>query len=437
MFRRLGSSPLLFPVIAATAAAVALALAAPAVAPAADPPVVANGAEPADGNITLRLQELWRVGGDEDDEIFFGVIIQALTDQEGNIYLLDTQLSEVLVLTPEGHYRRTLSREGEGPGEIRRCRGMQWLPDGTLGLVQSRPGHVVRVDREGLPLPSLIPGADNPTERGLVFLNDLLCRDGWVVLAGSERARGDHGPARTSFVAAFAEDGSETLRYLETSREFDFRNPTWIERDLYSVTGGRWTLGREGRVFAALDRDRYAVTVFGPQGDPVLVIEKDEKPRRRSAEEKQRIAANARLRGRHAPQTFPVEVEDTDPAISNLRVDEQGRLWVMSSNGNRAQPEGILCSYDVFDPTGKYVQRIQVACEGNGEQDRLQFIDQERVIRITGLADALAVMRGDVSAGEEEADESLEDALMEVICYRILQSGPSPSESGTGVPGTP
>ena len=113
-------------------------------------PTVINGAKPADGVGDLKLTELWRRGG-EDDEIIFGLVLKALSDDAGNVYVLDQQLCEVQVFDPSGDHLATLSREGDGPGEVRQPTDMIWMPDGSLGLVQSFPGRIIKVERDGTP----------------------------------------------------------------------------------------------------------------------------------------------------------------------------------------------------------------------------------------------------------------------------------------------
>ena len=76
---------------------------------------VMNGAKPSEGNETVELEEVWRHGG-EDDEEFFGMISQCVVGDDGTIYLLDTRMSEVPVYSPDGERLDTLSREGDGPG---------------------------------------------------------------------------------------------------------------------------------------------------------------------------------------------------------------------------------------------------------------------------------------------------------------------------------
>ena len=69
----------------------------------------------------MGLTELWRAGG-EDDEYFSAPSAPSEPTSEGQIYLLDSQLSEVHVYTPDGEHLRTVGREGDGPGEMRGSR---------------------------------------------------------------------------------------------------------------------------------------------------------------------------------------------------------------------------------------------------------------------------------------------------------------------------
>jgi len=69
---------------------------------------VVNGAEPENGRQTLQLEELWRVGGEDDEETVFGIINKVLIDDENNIYLLDAQLAQISVFSSEGELTNTL-----------------------------------------------------------------------------------------------------------------------------------------------------------------------------------------------------------------------------------------------------------------------------------------------------------------------------------------
>jgi len=72
----------------------------------AAPPVVHSEA-PARPPRTVTLQELWRVGG-EDDPHVFGTLIEARSDAAGDVDLLDQQLSRVSVLALDGRWLEEL-----------------------------------------------------------------------------------------------------------------------------------------------------------------------------------------------------------------------------------------------------------------------------------------------------------------------------------------
>ena len=96
------------------------------------------------------LQRLWSLGGESDeDEEIFGLVESVLQDADGNVYLLDQQLIEIRVFDANGEYLRTIGREGEGPGEFRNPRGMFFLPDGRIGVIQMMPGRVAVLDTQG------------------------------------------------------------------------------------------------------------------------------------------------------------------------------------------------------------------------------------------------------------------------------------------------
>lgn len=82
-------------------------------------PVHIDNHAPAAGPARLALEELWRIGGAADEEargLFFGAVTETVADPAGNVYVLDTQMMHVVVVSPEGAIVDTLGREGEGPG---------------------------------------------------------------------------------------------------------------------------------------------------------------------------------------------------------------------------------------------------------------------------------------------------------------------------------
>jgi hypothetical protein len=381
-----------------------------------DAVLVPNPGEPAAGTDTLHLRELWRAGGD-DDEVFFGVINAVTSDSEGNLYLLDYQLCEIPVYSPRGEYLRTLSREGDGPGEIRRPADMCLMPDGSLGIGLPVPGRVVMIDSAGSPLSTLTLGESDPTERQFIFLQGLACHGNRLVVSGTQINRQAGARLRTHILAAYDLNGAEQVRYLarEDHRQF---GEALREADEYTVAGGRWAVGPEGQVYLAPERDRYRIEVFAPTGRCTRVIEREFEPRRRAPSEIERVRSRVGPPRRRRPGRGPapeVEVAACDPVINRLRVTSGGELWVLHSRSNRDQPPGIMETYDIFNDAGCYIRRMAIACEGDGLEDRLFFVADDRAVLVRGLRDARDALRG--VAGEEVADE--EAPPLTVICYAL------------------
>ena len=374
---------------------------------------IVNGSEPADGRQVVQLEEVWRVGG-EDSEDFFGLVSQLVVDDEGNVYLLDTRLAEVPVYSPDGERLKTLSREGEGPGETHMPTNLMFMPDGTLGLLQAFPGRVTKVDLEGNPA-GVIEFGDK-TSGGFLSCFDIYPQGENVVVAGQETVQmPPSGRKQISFVAAYDLQGQELKRYVEYTREVDFTRFVFDEDNRNEIEFRRSTVGRDGRVYVAAYRNQYRIDVYAPDGALERVIERDYDHLQREDAEYQRI--KTRLESRLARLPNPeIKISATEPDISAIRLGYDGNLWVETSRGGRDQPEGIFYTWDVFSPDGHFLRQVAAACPGDGTNDMMLWVDGAAV-QVTGFMDAVQALQGGGGASEEDEDE--EAAPMEVIYYRF------------------
>jgi len=169
--------------------------------------VTVKNSTPAKVPGTLRLSEQWRVGGD-NSEILFGVVSEAVSDDKGDIYILDNQLCRVIVISPEGEHVATLSREGDGPGEVRTPRDVVILDDGSVGIAPLFPSKLVRLTPAGIPLPSFFMGGkDGDTTTPYVTIG-CETRAGVLLMAGHYSVPSDEGQERNHFLCTVANDGT-------------------------------------------------------------------------------------------------------------------------------------------------------------------------------------------------------------------------------------
>lgn len=385
---------------------------------AAEVPEVANSDQPSRGNRVLQLEEIWRIGGEEDEDNLLGVIDKVIADDAGNLYLLDIQLTEVQVFSPEGEYLRSLGRPGEGPGEIRRATDVVFLPDGTLGLVQGFPGKIVQVDLEGLPAGEFRPGGEDPADGGFLALRGAASVGGRLVLSGTRITRGDNTRTATNFISLFAMDQTDNVTIAEMTSEREFRGGEISEKDDFFPHRGGWALGPDGRVYLAPQRNNFRIEVYGPAGGLERAFSRKYQSWKRTGQELEKARESMipfRRRNRRPPN---VVVEPTERDILDMRVALDGMVWVLPSRGIKDQPEGIHSTWDLFDAEGVFQQTVSIACEGNGAHDALFFAGQDLVVLVKEHAEAMTAFRG--QGAEAQDEETVLDARpLEVVCYRI------------------
>jgi hypothetical protein len=350
---------------------------------------VINPETPAMGELKQDMRELWRRGGEEDEEIFFGTIAEFLNDDQGNIYLLDGQLSEIQVFDPAGELLRTIGRQGEGPGEFQNGADMFWGPQGQIGVVQAWPGKIVMITPEGDP--------------GMTFA--LPYRDG----GGFQSVTRGTGL------------GEELATYQETSRETQFGDYEFIEEE-YVDFQRRWSVAPDGRVAAALSFDDYRIHVWNADGSVDRVIERpDYQTIKRNAAEKERFQTmyNAFTRWNRG-STF--RVSDNHQVINDIFFREDGTLWVQSGAHRWRSPEGVFTSYDVYDTVGRFLQRVDLIADADAVEDGL-FFAGNRAYVVTDLYNALMARMG----GDSEESEDIDAEPVTVISFEfapVVAAGP-------------
>ncbi len=384
-------------------------------------PHVRNAAVPPDGARTVRLEELWRAGGEEDD-VFFGLITKVLDDEDGNIYILDVQLAEVQVYSPDGEHLKTLFRAGDGPGEVRQPRDMVLLDDGTVGVIREIPGALIRVDRNNVPASNI--EFRNSNEKGFLIVDSGFAGGGTLVAAGTYTGEQpeDGVQNRINYLSIFSSDGEELHRLFEQHNRRDFNN--FIVHENLDLPVFFWSncVSADGRVYTAPHYDRYAVEVYSPQGELERVVEREYEHYRRDRADRQRVYGAIESVTRGADIEIGIEIEENAPDIlamqHGVRVREDGTLWILPSRGVRDQPDGIMLTFDVFDREGHFTEQVSFAGDKDGVWDGFFFVGSDRVVIVTGHVEAIfAQYGGGANTYEGDGDGS----AMDVICYRIVE----------------
>ncbi len=376
-------------------------------------PAVDNAAA-AEGVRTALLSEQWRAGGIDDDEIFFGNIAAARADGEGNVLLLDSQLSRVMVISPQGELTATLGREGDGPGEVRRPGDMFQTPDGTLCLLQSFPGRIVRLHRDGTPAGdgTYSTGSDDGS-RFVVLVVGLPHPDGMVLGGIRMTFAGTGQSVQDYFLSVCNGEGVQQTQLLTKRNTIDYGKFELSESGMDFIWS-RCAVAADGTVFAAPERNEYRIEAFAGSAEPALVFSRTVTVPDRTSAQKQ--LARKVLEG--IGSNYPVKplryiVEDTPPVIRGLWTTDDGLLWVQTGTGINTPPPGCWEVLDVFDGQGSFVRQVALPGEFDPQRDGLFILRDGRLLVITGALDAFL---GQQAVGGDDSTESGADPL-EVICY--------------------
>ncbi len=372
--------------------------------------------EPALAPIELNLKELWRRGG-EDDEVMIGLPVEALADEEGRVYLADQQLCQIFVFNADGELEKTLSREGEGPGEVRGPIDMVRLPDGTIGLAEFFPGKIIKMTYDDLPAGEITVDVSGGKTGGFTIQTMAESYGGHLVMAGSRSLPQDKFTERTHFLAAINQEGAQTVRYMEQVSYIERPHSVVHENDFLPAFPLASVLGPDGRVFTPRDRENYAINVFQADGTLDRVIERpDFKTWKRNKLDTARITALFESWAGANPDTWPeFDLKKTDRAINTLHIDGQGRLWVQHSRSNRDLPDGTFLNLDLYDREGHWQREVRLVCEGSPVSDGVRFLRDGRILLIRGFVVARLACLGSGTAtlGEDDTE------TIEIICYQI------------------
>ncbi len=384
----------------------------------ASPPTILNPTEPPKVE-TWHLQELWRLDNEEDEELpLMGVINQAVVTSDGHVLLLDSQMAQVLEISPGGEFLGTLSRMGQGPGELERPNTMFLADDGKLGLVQVFPGKIVLVNRDNTPGGSITAQGNNP-----MFFRVKESAGNLVISGQTMEIRGGQGESiNHRFIRQYTREGEGRNTYLEASVVSSHDPPVSNEEGTW-FPNQAWAMAADGSMLMASDRDAYRIEWVEPDGEIRRVITRDLEAHVRTEEERQEVLDSMRMWGPQGEIIPKKTILDTEPVIDQIQVLDDGRIWVKSCYAKRNLPEGVHCRYDVFDKEGRLEAEVHIAFPVNRETDYFSMLNDGRFIWYRNGRSALDAVYANMEARdktEEEDEIDDEDMVVQVV---LLERG--------------
>lgn len=376
--------------------------------------VVNNPAQPENGVIKTSMEEQWRIGGDDED-LFFGTVERVHLGPDGNIYILDGQLCQVQVISPDGEFLRSVSKEGDGPGEVRQPGDFFVSPDGSINILNGFPGKVVSLKADGTPIGSIAYSIDGKQSQFGVFIRGLATADG-LLLAGINMTIGG-GPLsdQNYYLARCDLEGNQINRLTEKTSTIDYSDFHLTEKGMDFVWS-RLASGPDGQIYVAIERDEYTISVMDPDGTLNRTIKRDYQAPARTGRQKKIAKQVIEAVGANYPAPLRgTEIESNEAAIGSITITNDNRMWIEAGVSDDALPEGTWAIFDVFDPDGKFEKQVALKGSYNRHRDSVSILPDGRILVVTGALDAFLNKMGAI--GEEDVQSDADP--LEIICFKL------------------
>ncbi len=357
----------------------------------------------ADRAARVELRELFRIDG-TDDELALATIGSIAVDLAGRLYVADPRTPQVLVFDSDGRLLDRFGTEGEGPGDLDRPVLVFATDDDELGVVHFRNGRIQYLDLQG----NYLREAGHGNGEALFLTSEARYAAGTLVLGETEL-----GEAGSLWVLRLiGADGRERSRLAEQetseagNRRIGERVTTWVPFDV----------GPGGRVYAALERDRYEVRVWNGAGEPLRTIHRryDHLAFPRAVHDRTQNVVNdmaARI-----PYRVDTSIPNHYRDIARLLGMDGDRVLVLDSRGARTGERGVMGRFSMFDGEGAYVRDVVLIGAGSALHDFIT-ISRNRLFVVIG---------GATPPMYEYDDEPRRDIPeMTVICY-LFEPGTIP-----------
>lgn len=339
--------------IASLALLVLMSLASPS---AGAPPEVVNCPAEAPVVRRLHLKERWRVDADDPDAPLLGYFDQSLVlVHAGRVYMLDRQLCHILVYSDDGEYLATLMQEGDGPGEVRNPGAMFLCSDGRIAVRHGFPTRLEFIDLGGTPQGSwhiqATAGMNRIQETPL----------GWFGVYTESKNSDEPGAIVSVFRAALlGDDGARVAEFhSQEVRRRPGQGEVRDEAEDYKPWRTAVAVG-EGEVVFASARDEYRLEWRNLGGEILRVVSRPFAAHRRSRDELKELEFQSYIIVNGSLEIPEQKLCENDPMIRALDPLPDGSLRVRTSLFEKDMPPGMVCRYEVHEPTGELRESVEI-----------------------------------------------------------------------------
>lgn len=293
---------------------------------------------------SMKFVEDLSIGAEEGDENYmFPAPRDIDSDSQGNIYVLDFMDRTVKSFSPDGQFRRNISRKGQGPGEVLNPYAFCIDKQDNINILDSWKIEIL--DNKGTYIRT-IKLEDYAEQISANEIGQLVL--GYITLVKTVSKRGEQF---YKVGTINIRDGSINDIYSQKqswglniqSQEIFLRYPYFV----------RWANNSKGNIFVGT-ADKYEIVVFSPEGQQLFKFIKDyesvpvETDIRRKAINLMKKLKSSNLEERKKYLKYY-------PVFMSISIDEQDRVWVMHYQPYYKDKPSKDRTFDVFSSEGQYL----------------------------------------------------------------------------------
>ena len=293
--------------------------------------VVKNPKEPLYGENVFSLEKELSIGvalGRE--EYMFSEIRDIAVDDEERIYVLDSKEAHIKVFDKNGKYVKTISKKGQGPGEIGFPRSVFITSQNEIMVPDISNRRLAFFSLEGKFIRNISTAKMNLRSTRIDSEGNII---GVVAVIDEEDLRHE--------IKKFDSD----LNYLYSFISSLAPSPRRFNPFMPVL---RWDLTTNDQIVCGYPK-KYEIDIFDSKGKVIRKIMKDYEPVEITKEEIERIE--------ELPPTIKLSILKYKSAYQGLIAGDEGEIYILTWE-RIANGDGYY--YDIFDSEGKYVAKISL-----------------------------------------------------------------------------
>ncbi len=309
---------------------------------------VKNAGKPAKGTWDFKLQTVLTVEKPGNEEFY--LMRRVEVSEDGRMYVLDSKVKKIFIFGPNGEFKKSFIKQGEGPGEVKSLETAQlFVVKNRVVVVEMDNFHFFSLDGDFIKSVRNTKGFQMPR----VFLNE-----NEYITAPLLKMRMASGNSSISLVNIETGAEKKIFEFAPFEGGVIRRGQSAMAVAVMQLTPMMIVGCDANRIYFGMN-DTYRINVTDRSGKAITDFELNREASKMSTEEKLNFLPGGI---RNEPKDVQVELVKTFPDKATFfnRIEVYNKhifVFLVNTKNDTSQP------FDIFSPDGKYLYRASIDAE--------------------------------------------------------------------------